>query len=82
MRQELVVATVDVASDEQLEVGLTTGETVLLSRTHLREKLDQLRAMRIEARKRGLGLAVYDMTVDRNFVGRPAAAAAAPAAEN
>ena len=82
MRQELVVATVDVASDEQLEVGLTTGETVLLSRTHLREKLDQLRAMRIEARKRGLGLAVYDMTVDRNFVGRPTAAAAAPAAEN
>ena len=81
MRQELVVATIDVSDEDRLEVGLTTGETVLLSRTQLRDKLDRLRAMRIEARKRGLDLAVYDMTVDRNFVGRPATAAA-PAAEN
>jgi hypothetical protein len=29
--------------------------------------------MRREARRRGLDLAVYDMTVERNYVGRPAA---------
>ena len=84
MRQELTVATIEVGHPDRLTVGLTTGETVLLSRNKLREKLDRLRAMRIEARRRGLDLAVYDMTVDRNFVGRPAtgappAAAAAPA---
>ena len=31
------------------------------------------RRMRREARRRGLDLAVYDMTVERNYVGRPAA---------
>lgn len=72
MREELVVLTIDLGHADWLEVGLTTGETVLLSRDRLREKLDQLRAMRIETRKRGLDLAVYDMTVDRNYVGRPA----------
>jgi hypothetical protein len=65
------VATIDLGNEEQIEVGLTTGEAVLLSRDQLWEKLDQLRAMRIEARKRGLDLTVYDMTVDRNYVGRP-----------
>lgn len=72
MRAEIEVMTIDVGREDWLEVGLATGETVLLSRDQLRERLGQLRAMRIEARKRGLNLAVYDMTVERNFVGRPA----------
>jgi cell division septal protein FtsQ len=71
MRRELVVATIDLGGEDQIELGLTTGEAVLLSRNRLWEKLDQLRAMRIEARKRGLDLTVYDLTVDRNYVGRP-----------
>ncbi len=49
-----------------------SGEQVLLSREKLEDKLRQLPAMRKEVRKQGLDLAVYDMTVDRNYVGRPA----------
>lgn len=72
MRQELAVATIDVGSEEQIEVGLMSGEQVLLSRGQLEEKLRQLPIMRSVARSKGLDLAVYDMTVDRNYVGRPA----------
>lgn len=75
MREELAVATIDVGSEDLLDVGLSSGEQVLLSREKLKEKLQQLREMRKVARDRGLDLAVYDMTVDRNYVGRPAAAA-------
>jgi cell division septal protein FtsQ len=71
-RQELAVRTIDVGNEDYLDVGLATGEQVLLSRGRLAEKLDRLRAMRREARLRGLELAVYDLTVDRNYVGRPA----------
>ncbi|MBP7010139.1 MAG: FtsQ-type POTRA domain-containing protein [Kiritimatiellae bacterium] len=81
IREELGVETIDVGPADFLEVGLTTGERVLLSHDQVREKLDRLHAMRREARKRGLNLAVYDMTVDRNFVGRPAAGAG-PVEEN
>ena len=73
MRQELAVATIDLGSDEQIEVGLMSGEQVLLSRGQLEEKLRQLPVMRSVARSKGLDLAVYDMTVDRNYAGRPAA---------
>ena len=75
MREELAVATIDVGNEDMLGVGLTTGEQVLLSREKLKEKLQQLREMRKVARDRGLDLATYDMTVDRNYVGRPAAEA-------
>jgi cell division septal protein FtsQ len=71
MREEMVVATIDLGDDELLDLGLTSGEQVLLSRERLEEKLRQLPAMRGMARKKGLDLAVYDMTVDRNYVGRP-----------
>ena len=43
-----------------------------LSRDRMQEKLLKLREMRKVARDMGLDLAVYDMTVDRNYVGRPA----------
>lgn len=72
LRREVEVATLDIGRDDLIDVGLMTGEQVLLSRDRLREKLDKLRAMRSEARRRGLDLAVYDLTVDRNYVGRPA----------
>lgn len=72
MRRELAVTTIDLGNEERLEVGLATGERVLLSRDRLEEKLRQLPVMRGVAREKGLGLAVYDMTVDRNYVGRPA----------
>ena len=75
MREELAVATIDVGNEDMLGVGLTSGEQVLLSREKLKEKLQQLREMRKVARDRGLDLATYDMTVDRNYVGRPASAA-------
>lgn len=72
MRQELAVGTIDLVDEEQLDLGLMSGEQVLLSRERLEEKLRQLPAMRNMARQKGLDLAVYDMTVDRNYVGRPA----------
>ena len=73
MRLELTVTTIDVSNEEQLAVGLSTGEQVLLSRTGVEKKLGQLCVMRDVARRRGLALGVYDMTVERNFVGRPTA---------
>ena len=72
MRRELAVTTIDLGNEERLEVGLATGERVLLSRDRLEAKLRQLPVMRGVAREKGLGLTVYDMTVDRNYVGRPA----------
>jgi len=73
LRAELSVATIGVGGEDYLDVGLATGEQVLLSREEVEDKLDKLRRMRREARRRGLDLAVYDMTVERNYVGRPAA---------
>ncbi len=71
MRQELVVSTIDLGNEEQLDVGLASGEQVLLSRDQMESKLRQLPIMRSVARSKGLELTVYDMTVDRNYVGRP-----------
>ncbi len=78
MREELAVASIDVGSEDLLDVELSSGEQVLLSRDKLKEKLLQLREMRKAARDRGLDLATYDLTVDRNYVGRPAGAAESP----
>lgn len=72
IREELSVATIQLGNEEYLDLGLATGEQVLLSRDRMREKLLQLREMRKVTRDMGLELAVYDMTVDRNYVGRPA----------
>lgn len=72
MRQKLAVATIDVGNEERLDLGLATGEQVLLSRDGLADKLHRLCHMREAAEGRGLDLRVYDMTVDRNYVGRPA----------
>ena len=80
MREELAVATIDVGHDDYLELGLATGERVLLAPGRLEEKLSKLREMRREALRRGLDLGTYDMTVDRNYVGRPADRAAPGAA--
>ncbi len=74
MRRQLQVAAIDVGSAEHLEVELATGEQVLLSRAGVADKLRQLCYMREAALGRGLDLRVYDMTVERNYVGRPAAA--------
>ena len=78
MRAVLAVASVDVGDEERIEVGLASGERVLLSRDRMRDKLWQLREMLKEARRRGLALATYDMTVDRNYVGRSAEPAESP----
>ena len=78
MREVLAVASIDVGNDERIEVGLASGERALLSRDGVKEKLWQLREMRKAARDRGLALATYDLTVDRNYVGRSAEAEAAP----
>jgi len=71
MRREMEVATIDLSNEEQLDVGLISGEQVLLSLDGLKEKLPQLPIMRRVVRDKGLDLAVYDMTVDQNYVGRP-----------
>ena len=78
MREVLAVASIDVANDERIEVGLASGERVWLSRDRTKDKLWKLREMLKEARRQGLALATYDMTVDRNYVGRSAEAEAAP----
>lgn len=78
MREVLAVASIDVANDERIEVGLASGERVWLSRDRTKDKLWKLREMLKEARRQGLALATYDMTVDRNYVGRSAEAEPAP----
>ena len=78
MRGVLAVASIDVGSDERIDVGLASGERVLLSRDRIKEKLWKLREMLKEARRQGLALATYDLTVDRNYVGRATAAEEAP----
>lgn len=70
MRPEITVTTIDVAHDERIEILLSTGEKAWLSPEHIPEKLWKLTEMRKAARTRGLALDMYDLTVDRNFVGR------------
>jgi cell division septal protein FtsQ len=78
MREVLAVASIDVGHDERIELGLATGERVLLSCDQMKDKLWKLREMLKEARRKGLPLATYDLTVDRNYVGRSAAGKEAP----
>lgn len=73
IREELAVATIQLGNEDYIDLGLVSGEQVLLSRDRMQEKLLKLREMRKVTRDMGLDLAVYDMTVDRNYVGRPAA---------
>lgn len=73
IREELAVATIQLGNEDYIDLGLVSGEQVLLSRDRMQEKLLQLREMRKVTRDLGLELVVYDMTVDRNYVGRPAA---------
>jgi len=72
LRHEIPVETIDLRDPDALCVGLATGEQIQLSRDRIEEKLIYFPTMRDLARRRGLTLAVYDLTVDRNFVGRPA----------
>ena len=72
MREAMSVETIDLENEEYLVLGLKSGERVLLSGPKLEDKLTDLLAMLDAARDKGLGLAEYDLTVDRNFVGRPA----------
>lgn len=71
MRKELEVATIDLSDEEVLNVGLVSGEQVQLSLDGLEEKLLRLPVLLSVARDRGLELTVYDLTVSRNYVGRP-----------
>jgi len=70
MRREMEVATINLSDEEMLDVGLISGEQILLSREHLKKKLLQVPILRSAARAKGLDLSVYDMTVDRNYAGR------------
>ena len=73
IREDLSVATIRLDNEEYLDLGLSTGEQVLLSRGRMREKLRKLCEMRKVTEEMGLDLTVYDMTLDRNYVGRPSA---------
>ena len=82
MRREIQVETIDVGHADRLDIGLASGERLLLSRTGFEEKLRQFPLMRTVARERGLDLVEYDMTLERNYVGRPAEPAPEPEARH
>lgn len=77
LRREMRVASVDISSDTWITVQLATGEQILLSHDDLETKLERFPLMRDAARRRGLDLAIYNMTADANYTGTPAATAGA-----
>ena len=74
LRKELRVAQVDISSDTWITLALADGGQILLSHDGLETKLERFPLMRDAARRRGLDLAIYNMTSDANY-----AATAAPA---
>jgi cell division protein FtsQ len=77
LRREMRVASVDISSDTWITLQLATGEQILLSHENLETKLSRFPLMRDAARRRGLDLAIYNMTSDANYTGTPAASAGA-----
>lgn len=73
LRKEFMVVGVNVSSEDWMTVDLDSGEQVLLSRENVLQKLERLPLMRDAARRRGLDLAVYDMTANENYAGRSSA---------
>ena len=73
LRREMRPASVDVSSDTWITVQLAIGEQILLSHENLETKLARFPLMRDAARRRGLDLAIYNMTADANYTGTPAA---------
>ncbi|NLB65810.1 MAG: FtsQ-type POTRA domain-containing protein [Lentisphaerae bacterium] len=69
LRPDVSVVAIAVDDDEFLELTLQTGERVLMSCGDVEKKLRHLGMMRQVARRRGLNLTTYDMTVERNYVG-------------
>lgn len=72
MHPILPVTTIDIRHPERHELHLAGGERAMLSRDDIEDKLERLRVIRSETDRLGLDLADFDLTVDRNFVGRPA----------
>ena len=72
LRKAMPVASVDVSSDTWITLQLKGGEQILLSHDGLETKLERFPMMRDAARRRGLDLALYDMTADANYAGLPA----------
>lgn len=71
LRREMRPASVDVSSDTWITLQLDTGEQILLSHDDLETKLGRFPLMRDAARRRGLSLAIYNMTSDANYTGTP-----------
>lgn len=72
LRREMRPSSVDVSSDTWITLQLATGEQILLSHDDLETKLARFPLMRDAARRRGLSLAIYNMTSDANYTGTPA----------
>lgn len=75
LRKEMRVASVDISSDTWITLQLASGEQILLSHDGLETKLERFPLMRDAARRRGLDLAIYNMTADANYTGTPASGA-------
>lgn len=66
----LRIEQMDVTEGSIFELHLANGTRVLLGTHNLREKLDRLPVMMQVAVERGLHFPVYDLTMERNYVGR------------
>lgn len=65
------VRRVDISNPEQIELVLESGENIYLARANKEDKLRQLALMLEAATRRGLALASIDLTMERNFPGKP-----------
>lgn len=71
LRREMRVAQVDISSDTWITLALADGGQILLSHDGLETKLERFPLMRDAARRRGLDLAIYNMTSDANYAATP-----------
>jgi cell division protein FtsQ len=70
LSQMIRIKDVNVTNPEYLNLTLTRGENVLLSRDNIENKLQKLARILQSTSKKGIALASIDMTVDKNFPGK------------
>lgn len=72
LNRHLRVKRIDCSDPERLDLQLVTGERVILARTRIEERLNQLVMMLAEARSSGRRTQVYDLTGDQVATGQGA----------
>ncbi|HBA84219.1 MAG TPA: hypothetical protein DCZ95_09025 [Verrucomicrobia bacterium] len=70
LSQMIRIRDVDVLNPDFLNLTLTKGESVMLSRDNVENKLQKLARILQSSSKKGITLASIDMTVDKNFPGK------------